>query len=117
MIRPKACRQGNDVGTQYRSGIYTFGAEQSALAESSQAAYQMRLQSAGHGAISTEILQAPTFYYAEGYHQQYLAKKSARLLRGRWYGRILRGLKKETPARALRGVNVGGRKGSCIRAR
>ena len=67
-------RQGNDVGTQYRSGIYTFGAEQSALAESSRAAYQARLQSAGYGAISTEILQAPTFYYAEGYHQQYLAK-------------------------------------------
>ena len=67
-------RQGNDVGTQYRSGVYILGAEQKALAESSRAAYQARLQSVGYGTISTEILRAPTFYYAEDYHQQYLAK-------------------------------------------
>ena len=67
-------RQGNDVGTQYRSGIYTFDAEQQAAAEASKAAYQARLGEAGYGAITTEIVDAPTFYYAEDYHQQYLAK-------------------------------------------
>lgn len=67
-------RQGNDIGTQYRSGIYTFDAEQKAAALASQAAYQEALSRAGHGAITTEILDAPTFYYAEGYHQQYLGK-------------------------------------------
>ena len=67
-------RQGNDAGTQYRSGIYTFGAEQAAAAEAAKVAYQQRLSAAGHGAITTEILPAPTFYYAETYHQQYLGK-------------------------------------------
>jgi peptide-methionine (S)-S-oxide reductase len=67
-------RQGNDVGTQYRSGIYTYGAEQRRAAEASRDAYQVRLEEAGLGAITTEILDAPEFYYAEDYHQQYLAK-------------------------------------------
>ena len=67
-------RQGNDVGTQYRSGIYCFDAAQQAAAERSLAAYQERLTASGHGRITTEILPAPEFYYAEEYHQQYLAK-------------------------------------------
>jgi peptide-methionine (S)-S-oxide reductase len=67
-------RQGNDVGTQYRSGIYVFDATQRAVAEASRDAYQAALAAAGHGTITTEILDAPPFYYAEGYHQQYLAK-------------------------------------------
>jgi peptide-methionine (S)-S-oxide reductase len=67
-------RQGNDVGTQYRSGIYVFDAAQRAAAEASRDAYQAALSAAGHGAVTTEILDAPPFYYAEGYHQQYLAK-------------------------------------------
>ncbi len=67
-------RQGNDAGTQYRSGIYVFDAAQRAAAEASKAQYQARLKDAGHGAITTEILDAPAFYYAEDYHQQYLHK-------------------------------------------
>ena len=67
-------RQGNDVGTQYRSGIYVFDEEQRKAAEASKAAFQQGLAAAGYGAITTEILPAPEFYYAEGYHQQYLAK-------------------------------------------
>ncbi|NEO69008.1 peptide-methionine (S)-S-oxide reductase MsrA [Moorena sp. SIO3H5] len=67
-------RQGNDTGTQYRSGIYTYSEDQKKLAEASQNAYQQALKAAGHGNITTEILDAPEFYYAEGYHQQYLAK-------------------------------------------
>jgi peptide-methionine (S)-S-oxide reductase len=67
-------RQGNDVGTQYRSGIYYFDEAQKAAAESSRDAYQKVLTAAGHGHITTEILPAPEFYYAEDYHQQYLAK-------------------------------------------
>ncbi len=67
-------RQGNDVGTQYRSGIYAYDAAQRALAEASKTAYQKLLAAAGHGTITTEILDAPEFYYAEEYHQQYLAK-------------------------------------------
>jgi peptide-methionine (S)-S-oxide reductase len=67
-------RQGNDVGTQYRSGIYVYGAEQRAAAVASRDAYGARLAAAGHGAITTEIADAPEFYYAEDYHQQYLAK-------------------------------------------
>ena len=67
-------RQGNDVGTQYRSAIYTFSPEQQAAAEASRAAYQARLEGAGLGEITTEIRDAPPFYFAEGYHQQYLAK-------------------------------------------
>jgi len=67
-------RQGNDVGTQYRSAIYTYSDEQKAQAEASKARYQDRLGAAGHGTITTEIREAPEFYYAEPYHQQYLAK-------------------------------------------
>jgi peptide-methionine (S)-S-oxide reductase len=67
-------RQGNDAGTQYRSGIYTYSPEQKALAEASRDAYQQALNAAGHGTITTEIIDAPEFYYAEAYHQQYLAK-------------------------------------------
>ena len=67
-------RQGNDVGTQYRSGIYVFDDEQRRLAEATRDAYNAKLAAAGHGAITTEILPAPPFYYAEDYHQQYLHK-------------------------------------------
>ena len=67
-------RQGNDVGTQYRSGIYVYDAAQRSLAEASRARYATALHAAGHGAITTEILDAPTFYYAEDEHQQYLHK-------------------------------------------
>ncbi|WP_449363064.1 peptide-methionine (S)-S-oxide reductase MsrA [Trichothermofontia sichuanensis] len=67
-------RQGNDVGTQYRSGIYVYSPEQRQLAEASRDAYQVLLNQAGFGTITTEILDAPVFYYAEDYHQQYLAK-------------------------------------------
>lgn len=67
-------RQGNDAGTQYRSGIYTYSAEQKTLADSSCQTYQQALNSAGHGTITTEIIDAPEFYFAEEYHQQYLAK-------------------------------------------
>ena len=67
-------RQGNDVGTQYRSAIYCFDAAQRAAAEASQAQFQAALEKAGLGAITTEIADAPPFYYAETYHQQYLAK-------------------------------------------
>ena len=67
-------RQGNDVGTQYRSAIYTYGDEQQAAAEASRAAYGKALAAAGRGGITTEIRSAPTFYFAEEYHQQYLAK-------------------------------------------
>jgi peptide-methionine (S)-S-oxide reductase len=67
-------RQGNDVGTQYRSAIYCYGAAQRRAAEASRDAYQAELTRAGHGRITTEIAEAPEFYYAEDYHQQYLAK-------------------------------------------
>lgn len=67
-------RQGNDQGTQYRSGIYTFDDDQLAHALKSKQTYALALQQAGHGEITTEILPAPVFYYAEDYHQQYLAK-------------------------------------------
>jgi peptide-methionine (S)-S-oxide reductase len=67
-------QQGNDVGTQYRSGIYATTPEQKAAAEASKAMFQDHLTSAGYGEITTEILDAPTYYYAEDYHQQYLAK-------------------------------------------
>ena len=67
-------RQGNDVGTQYRSGIYYYDDAQRVAAERSRDAYQRALAAAGYGAITTEILPAPEFYYAEDYHQQYLAK-------------------------------------------
>ncbi|NCR39267.1 MAG: peptide-methionine (S)-S-oxide reductase MsrA [Microcystis aeruginosa W13-11] len=67
-------RQGNDTGTQYRSGIYTYSPQQRQLAEKSRSIYQEALNKAGHGQIATEILDAPEFYYAEVYHQQYLAK-------------------------------------------
>jgi peptide-methionine (S)-S-oxide reductase len=67
-------RQGNDVGTQYRSAIYTFSEAQRKSAEASRDTYQHELDNAGYGAITTEIADAPTFYYAEDYHQQYLHK-------------------------------------------
>jgi peptide-methionine (S)-S-oxide reductase len=67
-------RQGNDVGTQYRSAIYTTTPEQAAVVDKSRAAYQAALNARGLGAITTEISPADTFYYAETYHQQYLAK-------------------------------------------
>jgi peptide-methionine (S)-S-oxide reductase len=67
-------RQGNDVGTQYRSGIYVFSPEQRAAAEASKAAYGKALASERMGPITTEIVDAPPFYFAEDYHQQYLAK-------------------------------------------
>ena len=70
-------RQGNDVGTQYRSAIYAHGDAQQAAAEASRDAYQRALTRAGYGPITTEIRPAPEFYYAEGYHQQYLAKNPA----------------------------------------
>ncbi len=70
-------RQGNDAGTQYRSGVYVSSQAQRDLAEASRQAYQQRLSEAGFGTITTEILPAPIFYYAEDYHQQYLAKNPA----------------------------------------
>jgi peptide-methionine (S)-S-oxide reductase len=67
-------RQGNDVGTQYRSGIYTYNESQATAARASLASYAEKLRAADFGTVTTEILDAPTFYYAEDYHQQYLAK-------------------------------------------
>ncbi|MDX1461041.1 MAG: peptide-methionine (S)-S-oxide reductase MsrA, partial [Xanthomonadales bacterium] len=67
-------RQGNDVGTQYRSGIYCSNEAQLKAAEASKQGFQQALDAAGHGQISTEILPAPKFYFAETYHQQYLAR-------------------------------------------
>lgn len=70
-------RQGNDVGTQYRSGIYTYGPEQEAAARTTKEAFQPQLTKAGYGPITTEIREATAFYFAEEYHQQYLAKNPA----------------------------------------
>jgi len=70
-------RQGNDVGTQYRSGIYFYDADQQHAAEASRDAYQQQLSKAEYGRITTEIMPAGEFYYAEDYHQQYLAKNPA----------------------------------------
>jgi peptide-methionine (S)-S-oxide reductase len=70
-------RQGNDVGTQYRSGIYVFDAAQRKAAEESKAMYEKALADKRYGAITTEIVDAPEFYFAEDYHQQYLAKNPA----------------------------------------
>ena len=70
-------RQGNDVGTQYRSGVYVYSPAQRAAAEASKEAYQAMLAEHRYGPISTEIVDAPEFYYAEDYHQQYLAKNPA----------------------------------------
>ncbi len=67
-------RQGNDVGTQYRSGIYTYGDAQRQAAEASKARFAEALRQAGYGAVTTEIVAAPPVYYAAAYHQQYLAK-------------------------------------------
>ena len=67
-------RQGNDTGTQYRSAIYTYSADQKQAAETSRDAYQRELTKAGYGQITTDIVDAPEFYFAEAYHQQYLAK-------------------------------------------
>ncbi len=70
-------RQGNDVGTQYRSGIYVFSPEQRRAAEAAKAMYEQALQARGYGAVTTEIADAGAFYFAEDYHQQYLAKNPA----------------------------------------
>jgi len=70
-------RQGGDVGTQYRSGLYWYDDAQRRAAEASRDAYQQALLAAGHGRITTEILPAPDYYFAEAYHQQYLAKNPA----------------------------------------
>ncbi len=70
-------RQGNDVGTQYRSAIYIYSDEQRQAAEASREAYQQAVTAAGYGQITTEIQDAPEFYFAEDYHQQYLAKNPA----------------------------------------
>jgi len=67
-------RQGNDAGTQYRSGIYVANVAQRSAAEASKAMYEKAIKAKGHGGITTEIVDAPPFYYAEDYHQQYLAK-------------------------------------------
>lgn len=67
-------RQGNDTGTQYRSGIYYYNEEQMQLAAESKTVFQSQLEAKGYGKITTEILEAPTFYFAEDYHQQYLGK-------------------------------------------
>ena len=82
-------RQGNDIGTQYRSAIYCYGAEQLEAAEESRVMFQAQLTKAGYGEITTEIVEAPTFYYAEDYHQQYLAKNPGGLLRHRRHRREL----------------------------
>jgi peptide-methionine (S)-S-oxide reductase len=70
-------RQGNDKGTQYRSGIYVYSDEHKVIAETSKKEYQLKLTDAGYSPITTEILIAPEFYYAENFHQQYLAKNPA----------------------------------------
>jgi len=70
-------RQGNDVGTQYRSGVYFSGSEQQSEAVASRGAYNERLATVGYSEITTEIVEAPEFYFAEDYHQQYLAKNPA----------------------------------------
>ncbi|MDJ0859474.1 MAG: peptide-methionine (S)-S-oxide reductase MsrA [Dinoroseobacter sp.] len=70
-------RQGNDTGTQYRSGIYAYTPAQLEAAEASKTMFAPKLAAAGYGAITTEILEAPAFYFAEDYHQQYLAKNPA----------------------------------------
>jgi peptide-methionine (S)-S-oxide reductase len=67
-------RQGNDRGTQYRSGIYVYDESQRAVASDSLADYQQALSANGYGPVTTEVIDAPAFYYAEDYHQQYLAK-------------------------------------------
>lgn len=70
-------RQGNDVGTQYRSAVYTYSDDQQAMAEASRTAYEAALSADGHASITTEIAPAGSFYYAEDYHQQYLSKNPA----------------------------------------
>jgi peptide-methionine (S)-S-oxide reductase len=67
-------RQGNDMGTQYRSGVYVYSDSQKQIAQASRDTYQQALSDVGYGTITTEILEAPEFYFAEDYHQQYLAK-------------------------------------------
>jgi peptide-methionine (S)-S-oxide reductase len=67
-------RQGNDVGTQYRSGIYVFNEAQKAVADATKQMFADRLDIAGFGIVTTEVVSAPEFYFAEDYHQQYLAK-------------------------------------------
>jgi peptide methionine sulfoxide reductase MsrA len=82
-------RQGNDIGTQYRSAIYTTTKPSRSAAQESKAAYGKALAASGLGSITTEIAPAGPFYFAEDYHQQYLAKNPARLLRARRHRRLL----------------------------
>ena len=84
-------RQGNDVGTQYRSAIYLTDESQRGAVELSRKMYQERLHEAGYGEITTEIAPLREFFYAEPYHQQYLAKNPQRLLRGWWHGCVVSG--------------------------
>ena len=113
-------RQGNDRGTQYRSAIHVRDAGQRAAAEASRAAYQAELTKAGYGTITTEIVDAPPFYYAEEYHQQYLRQEPRRLLprpwdRGRLPGRARRSpgsrLTPEPRVRRVRLVGAGAARG------
>ena len=93
-------RQGNDVGTQYRSAIYTSSPEQRKAAEESRERYQEQLDKAGYGTITTEIADAGPFYYAEPYHQQYLGEEPERLLRAGWHRRVVpRGLDRDLRTR------------------
>ena len=93
-------RQGNDVGSQYRSAIYCMDAQQRSAAEASRERFQQRLSQAGFAQITTEIAAAPPFYYAEAYHQQYLAKNPWRLLRTRRDRRLHAGLMRCSRANA-----------------
>ena len=77
MIRPRACARATTRDTQYRSGIYVTSPEQRKAAEASKAMYAKAIAAKGYGPVTTEILTAPAFYYAEDYHQQYLAKNPA----------------------------------------
>ena len=96
-------RQGNDVGTQYRSAIYTTSPEQAAAVEASKAAFGERLLEAGYGPITTEIAALGEFYYAEDYHQQYLSKVPERLLRPRRHRRLLPDRAERLASHSLRG--------------
>ena len=95
-------RQGNDVGTQYRSAIYTTNEDQAKAAAASKAQYQAALQEKGFGDITTEIAPAPAFYYAEDYHTAISCQESGWLLRYRRHGRLLRALDQARTSRQFR---------------
>lgn len=95
-------RQGNDVGTQYRSTIYTYNEAQKSAAQASREAYQQALSDAGYDPITTEIREAPAFYYAEEYHQQYLARNPAGYCGIGGTGVACPGLSGQTPVLAAR---------------